>query len=206
MSAALAGHKPDAVFIATWSRQANEAENIRVNAAMVRNLLDALRGAGSVGHVALVTGLKHYLGPFEAYGQGVLTAMLQVAADELYVSLSRVTVHSGDTVRAPNEGYTAGSQSIQTGAVSLRQACADVRALFLAQAAQIMGCNTSELSVRDGSILRNGTSTGQDYWTLASAIDLTAKATGTGARKAVADFTAIGHDTPRLDLPPKIFG
>jgi CO/xanthine dehydrogenase Mo-binding subunit len=117
-----------------------------------------------------------------------------------------VTVHSGDTVRAPNEGYTAGSQSIQTGAVALRQACADVRALFLSQAAAIIGCKPDELSVRDGSILRNGASTGQDYWTLAGAIDLTAKATGTGARKAVADFTAIGHETPRLDLPGKIFG
>ena len=73
-------------------------------------------------------------------GQGVLTAMQQVAADELYVSPARVTVHSGDTVRAPNEGYTAGSQSIQTGAVAMRQACADVRALFLAQAAAIIGC------------------------------------------------------------------
>jgi nucleoside-diphosphate-sugar epimerase len=70
--AALAGVTADAVFIATWSRQANEAENIRVNGAMVRNLLDALRVRGGVGHVALVTGLKHYLGPFEAYGQGHL--------------------------------------------------------------------------------------------------------------------------------------
>ena len=72
LAAALAGHAPEAVFIATWSRQANEAENIRVNAAMVRNLLDALRPADSVRHVALVTGLKHYLGPFEAYGKGTL--------------------------------------------------------------------------------------------------------------------------------------
>lgn len=72
LAAALAGLRPDAVFIATWSRQTSEAENIRVNAAMVRNLLDGLRPAGSVRHVALVTGLKHYLGPFEAYGQGVL--------------------------------------------------------------------------------------------------------------------------------------
>ncbi|SFF45919.1 NAD dependent epimerase/dehydratase family protein, partial [Aureimonas phyllosphaerae] len=63
---------PDAVFITTWARQATEAENIRVNAAMVRNLLDGLRPAGSVRHVALVTGLKHYLGPFEAYGKGTL--------------------------------------------------------------------------------------------------------------------------------------
>lgn len=68
---ALAFLSPDAVFITTWARQATERENIRVNAAMVRNLLDALRGRNT-GHVALVTGLKHYLGPFEAYGQGVL--------------------------------------------------------------------------------------------------------------------------------------
>jgi len=139
-------------------------------------------------------------------GQGVLTAMAQVAADELDVAPARITVHSGDTVRAPNEGYTAGSQSIQTGAVALRQACADVRALFLDQAAAIIGCAPSELSIRDGSILRNGASTGQDYWILAGAIDLSANATGTGPRKAVSDFTSIGHDTPRLDLPAKIFG
>lgn len=70
--AALAELNPDAVFITTWLRQDSEAENIRVNAAMVRNLLDGLRGASGQRHVALVTGLKHYLGPFEAYGQGVL--------------------------------------------------------------------------------------------------------------------------------------
>jgi nucleoside-diphosphate-sugar epimerase len=70
--AALSTETPSHVFISTWSRQANEADNIRVNAAMVRNLLDALRPAGTVRHVALVTGLKHYLGPFEAYGKGKL--------------------------------------------------------------------------------------------------------------------------------------
>jgi nucleoside-diphosphate-sugar epimerase len=62
--------RPTHVFITTWLRQPTEAENVRVNAAMVRNLLDALRPGGSVRHVALVTGLKHYLGPFEAYGTG----------------------------------------------------------------------------------------------------------------------------------------
>jgi nucleoside-diphosphate-sugar epimerase len=71
-ASALAQAKPEAVFITTWLRQSSEAENIRVNAAMVRNLLDGLRPAGTVKHVALVTGLKHYLGPFEAYGKGVL--------------------------------------------------------------------------------------------------------------------------------------
>jgi len=70
--AALRNARPDAVFFTTWSRQATEVENIRVNAAMVRAVLDAVRPAQTVGHVALVTGLKHYLGPFEAYGKGVL--------------------------------------------------------------------------------------------------------------------------------------
>jgi nucleoside-diphosphate-sugar epimerase len=69
---ALAGLDPSHVFISSWLRQPTEKENIRVNSAMVRNLLDALRPAGSVRHVALVTGLKHYLGPFEAYGKGSL--------------------------------------------------------------------------------------------------------------------------------------
>jgi nucleoside-diphosphate-sugar epimerase len=58
---------PTHVFITTWMRQDSEAENIRVNAAMVRNLLDALSPRTLLRHVALVTGLKHYLGPFEAY-------------------------------------------------------------------------------------------------------------------------------------------
>jgi nucleoside-diphosphate-sugar epimerase len=72
LSAALSETRPSHVFICTWARQATEAENIRVNSAMVRNLLEALRPARTVRHVALVTGLKHYLGPFEAYGKGKL--------------------------------------------------------------------------------------------------------------------------------------
>lgn len=67
LGAALKDVAPTHVFITTWMRQDTEAENIRVNAALVRNLLDALSSHKSVRHVALVTGLKHYLGPFEAY-------------------------------------------------------------------------------------------------------------------------------------------
>lgn len=69
---ALSDVRPEAVFISTWARQESEAENIRVNSAMVRNLLDGLSLGKSTRHVALVTGLKHYLGPFEAYGKGTL--------------------------------------------------------------------------------------------------------------------------------------
>jgi nucleoside-diphosphate-sugar epimerase len=66
---ALAGVDPTHVFITAWLRQATEAENCAVNGAMVRNLLAALDGSKNLQHVALVTGLKHYLGPFESYAQ-----------------------------------------------------------------------------------------------------------------------------------------
>src|ERR1700722_3621993 len=74
LRAAVSHLKPSHVFITTWLRQPTEAENIRVNSAMVRNLLEAVTTTNSVRHVALVTGLKHYLGPFEAYGKGKLPA------------------------------------------------------------------------------------------------------------------------------------
>lgn len=56
------------VFFCIWSREANEDENCRVNAGMVRALFDGLVGA-PLQHVALVTGLKHYLGSFEDYAK-----------------------------------------------------------------------------------------------------------------------------------------
>jgi nucleoside-diphosphate-sugar epimerase len=74
VAAALHDLRPTHIFLATWLRQPTEAENIRVNSGMVRNVLNALSSANTVQHVALVTGLKHYLGPFEAYGKGSLPA------------------------------------------------------------------------------------------------------------------------------------
>ncbi|OUJ76211.1 SDR family oxidoreductase [Hymenobacter crusticola] len=70
LETALADVNPTHVFITTWMRQENEVENIRVNSALVRNVLTALSPKHTVQHVALVTGLKHYLGPFEAYAKG----------------------------------------------------------------------------------------------------------------------------------------
>ncbi|ROQ37032.1 nucleoside-diphosphate-sugar epimerase [Frondihabitans sp. PhB188] len=69
LAAALADEMPTHVFFTAWQRRETEAENIAVNSAMVRDLLTALDHA-PLEHVALVTGLKHYLGPFEAYAAG----------------------------------------------------------------------------------------------------------------------------------------
>lgn len=68
--ASLAQLRPTHVFYTSWVRMPTERENCDVNGGMLRNVLDALEPGLSVRHVALMTGLKHYLGPFESYGQG----------------------------------------------------------------------------------------------------------------------------------------
>lgn len=66
---ALKDIQPTHIFFTAWSRQPTETENCIVNGAMLRNLLQAVEPAPQLEHVSLVTGLKHYLGPFEAYAQ-----------------------------------------------------------------------------------------------------------------------------------------
>jgi CO/xanthine dehydrogenase Mo-binding subunit len=139
-------------------------------------------------------------------GQGVLTAMAQIAAEELDVAVDRIVIRSGDTDRTPNEGYTAGSQSMQMGGVALRQACADARGLFLDRSAQLLGCAKAELTVRDGRIQRDGKSTAHDYWSLAASAILATDATGTAPRKSIAEYAVVGRDMARLDLPAEVFG
>jgi len=151
------------------------------------------------GKVAISTGRVEL-------GQGVLTGMVQIAAEELDVAVERIAIRSGDTDVTPNEGYTAGSQSIQVGGVALRQACADVRGLFLTHAADVLGCTPADLSIRDGSILRGGTPTAHDYWSLAPAVTLKTDASGTAARKPASGYAVVGRNLARLDLPAKIFG
>ena len=111
-----------------------------------RAIRASINGSGSrqPGRVAVSTGRVEI-------GQGVLTAMLQIAAEELDVAPERILLQTGDTELTPNEGYTAGSQSIQFGGVALRLACAEVRALFLDHAAATFGYSRADLAVRDGA-------------------------------------------------------
>jgi CO/xanthine dehydrogenase Mo-binding subunit len=139
-------------------------------------------------------------------GQGVLTAMRQIAAEELDVMPERIRLHSGDTELTPNEGYTAGSQSIQFGGVALRLACAEVRSLFLDHAAARFGYGRAGLAVQDGAITHDGAPTGQDYWSLAAEIDLARQATGRAPIKPIGEHRIVGQSAPRIDLAAKVFG
>lgn len=139
-------------------------------------------------------------------GQGILTAILQLAADELDVAPSRIDVRSGDTASTPAEGVTAGSMSIESSGASVRLVAAEVRMLLCAAAAHRLGCETRAVSVRDGAFLRDGMPTGLDYWQLAAALDLTRHATGTAPLKPAHERRLIGTNLQRADLAGKIMG
>jgi nucleoside-diphosphate-sugar epimerase len=80
---ALTGRSATHLFFTTWSRQDTEAENCRVNGAMLANTLEALRRTTAIQHAVLVTGLKHYLGPFEAYAAAPAETPFRESQDRL---------------------------------------------------------------------------------------------------------------------------
>jgi nicotinate dehydrogenase subunit B len=139
-------------------------------------------------------------------GQGVLTALVQIAAEELDVPPARIRLVSGVTAQSPNEGFTAGSRSIEESGGSIRLVCAEVRGLFLDHIAGVLDCPRAELAIQDGAVLRNGVPTGFDYWSLNEKIDLARPATGTAPVKRPAEFRVIGGNLARVDLPAKITG
>ncbi|MBI3196321.1 MAG: xanthine dehydrogenase family protein molybdopterin-binding subunit [Rhodospirillales bacterium] len=139
-------------------------------------------------------------------GQGIVTAIGQIAAEELDLPLDRIAVLSGDTTDGPNELYTTSSLSVDVSGGSVRLVCAEVRAKALERAALRLNCGRDELSVVDGRFLQNGAATGQDYWTVASEIDLTQAVTGTVPPKPVAAYRVVGRSVPRVDLPAKLSG
>lgn len=139
-------------------------------------------------------------------GQGIATALAQIAAEELDVSLDRLSWRAGDTQLAPDEGSTSSSLSIEIGGASLRLVCAETRALFLAEAARLLNTAPEALDIEDGAILHDGSATGHDYWTLAPRISLARDATGAVAPKPRAKHRIVGTSTARRDLPEKLAG
>lgn len=139
-------------------------------------------------------------------GQGIVTALRQIAAEELDLPLNRVGVASGDTDIGPDEMYTTSSLSVSVSGASIRIVAAEARALLIEQAALRLNCAPEDIAVADGAMTVAGETTDLDYWTLAGEVDWTAAAAGRGAPKAPADYRIVGRDTPRDDLPAKAAG
>jgi len=139
-------------------------------------------------------------------GQGIETAITQIAAEELDVPLERLEIIAGDTTLTPNEGYTSGSQSIEVGGSAMRLACAEVRGLFLDAAAREFEVGVQDLRVHAGVIEVPGTDLRTSYWELVPRVDLGREATGTAAPKSPAQYTIIGKGVPRRDVRAKLAG
>ncbi len=138
-------------------------------------------------------------------GQGILTAVTQICADELDIDLKMVQVISGDTALVPNEGVTAGSFSMPYCATAVQQASAEVRAILLQLAADKLKEPVTSLSVKDGLI--QSTSGAQvAYWDLVVGEALNREATGQVKFKPASEYRYIGRPVPRLDLAPKMLG
>src|ERR1017187_2944438 len=85
-------------------------------------------------------------------GQGIVTALAQIAADELDVDIGRVQMVRASTAASPNEGVTSGSLSVQQSGRAIRYACAEIRQIFLAAASEQLGVGTDALDISDGTI------------------------------------------------------
>ena len=139
-------------------------------------------------------------------GQGIISTLAQIAAEELDVDYTRIRMIPADTGRSPNEGVTAGSRSTVESGSALRQACAEVRSAFLEAAAQRLGVGIDELFVRDGTIHRRASNESATYWELSGAVDLARDADGRAAPKRADQLTLVGKSLPRIDLPGKVIG
>lgn len=139
-------------------------------------------------------------------GTGAVTAIAQIAAEELCVSLDSVTMIQGDTQLTPNQGPTYASMSIQDGGMQIRRAAATAREAMLQQAASNLKVAKDTLAVRDGLVTSRTDHSQISYAQLVGGRELTMKVDPTARLKDPKDYTIVGTSVPRRDIPAKIFG
>lgn len=157
------------------------------------NSIDSWIRLDANGEVTVLTGKMEL-------GQGVRTALMQIAAEELDVDMKRVSVIIADTGQTPNERYTAGSASIESSGTSIRNAAAEARKRLLELASQKLHVPAAELSVRNGLI---STSTGKSsitYWDLIQGKKLEGKISANIVVKDPSTYKLVGTGYPREDI------
>jgi CO/xanthine dehydrogenase Mo-binding subunit len=140
-------------------------------------------------------------------GTGTRTALAQIAADELYVPFDSISMVQGDTVRAPDEGYTAGSKTIQVGGVNVRNAAAEARQALLEMASARLGVPQTSLTVDNGTVSVAGDASKQvSYGDLIGGQTLKRAVSDHPVLKDPSLYTVVGQSVPRVDLPNKMYG
>ena len=140
-------------------------------------------------------------------GTGIRTALGQIVAEELDLDVDQVDMVLGDTARAPNQGPTIASASIQISAVPLRQAAAQARAWLLAEAARRLELPTEELSMAGGRIhAKAQPQRGLSWADLLDGQRIELRLDVDSPLKPVADYRVVGQSAPRVDIPAKVLG
>jgi CO/xanthine dehydrogenase Mo-binding subunit len=138
-------------------------------------------------------------------GQGILTALAQISADELDVAFERVEVKAASTDESPNEGVTSGSRSVVESGMALRHACAAIKEIFVSVIAQRTGVSIEQIRVVDGAFIGPGGEIGS-YWLNSNEGLLECEAPEKVKLKKADARGVSGSVIERIDLPDKIFG
>ena len=138
-------------------------------------------------------------------GQGFKTAFQQVAAEELDVAFASLKVVTADTGLTANEGYTAGSHSMQDSGTAIQNAAAQARELLVAEAARRFDLPADQLRTENGEVVApDGRRAG--YRELVAGDLLHVQAQAKSRLKDPATFKVMGQAVPRVDIPAKVTG
>ena len=162
-----------------------------------KNNLDSWIRIGADGQVTVLTGKMEL-------GQGIKTAIMQIAAEELDVSMDRVSIIIADTEHTQDERYTAGSASIEGSGMTIRKAAAEARKMLLDMASEKLGQGPENLKVEDGQVSAGGASV--SYWELLEGKDLEGIISDNVKAKDPADYKLVGTPYPRTDIVNMVTG
>ena len=138
-------------------------------------------------------------------GQGIKTALMQVAAEELDVAFERIRIVTADTGATANEGFTAGSNSMKDSGIAIRNAAAQVREILVQKAAERLGAGAEALKVENGTVVAPG---GQrvTYGELVLGSDLHVEAKPVSRFKDPKTYRIVSKSIARVDIPAKVTG
>lgn len=139
-------------------------------------------------------------------GQGILTALVQIAADELNISPDYIDMLPLNTDAGPDEWLTASSQSIETGGAALRLAAACLREAALVAAAGMLNVMPDGLTLKQGNILNHNAATGLTLWSLAGRVDWRRTIDTALPMRPQKGLKLVGQPLPRYDLPQILSG
>ncbi|MBP2308628.1 molybdopterin-dependent oxidoreductase [Azospirillum melinis] len=139
-------------------------------------------------------------------GQGIRTALIQVAAEELDIPPAAVTLVTADTERTPDEGLTAGSHSMQDSGTAIQNAAANVRMLLAAEAAKIWDLPVGQVSTGGDGRLRAPDGRTLSYGEVAARLSLHVQAVPDAPLRKPSDYRTLGRALPRVDIPAKLTG